>query len=79
MLHYTGKTMTTFKINTNIDGWPVQKNGKTLDKKEIMAELNSASEVLEKIKEWDINNKMKQGQFLIPERLRREIQEITKI
>jgi len=71
--------MTTFKINTNIDGWPVQKNGKTLDKKEIMAELNSASEVLEKIKEWDINNKMKQGQFLIPERLRREIQEITKI
>jgi len=71
--------MQTFKINTNIDGWPIQKNGKSLQKKETLSELNELSEMLTKIKDWDINNKMKQGQFLLPEKLRKEMQEIIKL
>jgi len=71
--------MSTFKINTNIDGWPIQKNGKSLDKKETLAELNELSKILKKIKDWDINNKMKQGQFLLPQKLRSDVQEVTKI
>ena len=33
--------------------------------------------LLNDIKEWDINNKMKQGQFLLPNRLRKRLQEIV--
>jgi len=52
----------------------ILKNGQPLTIKQILIALRT----VEEIKNWDVNNKMKQGEFLLPQRLRKKIQQITE-
>lgn len=57
------------------DGAAILKDGQPVTIEQILVAFRTVDE----IKDWDVNNKMKQGQFLLPQNLRKKIQQITDV
>ena len=55
------------------------QKSKTQNNRELAGQIDPLVmlKLLNDIKQWDINNKMKQGQFLLPQRFRKRLQEIV--
>lgn len=66
--------MTEYTQGICDDGAAILADGHPITIEKILLALRT----LEEIKDWDINNKMKQGQFLLSQKIRSKIQMVNE-